>query len=281
MSKIAFITSTGSYQADRIFVGAFGTVCDQGNFEIADELKGIHLFNLLTPASLKAQGIDLSSNLHVVDIEEPAGAGLRATVLSALRNRWLSIYDQQSLPPGLAKAALESERTMVDQAITKAIEKTGLQFFPIQIERAFEDVHVQRRYADDEDESSGADDFYINPRAIALNTASNAPTWLIAPTSVATDAMHKEARRDASFNYASGELVSEISIALPSWAQLPEIFRAIRQMPGSLLEEMGVVENAKFSTVEWHDSPRQVAGEAAAPNAISDEPGAENPAPSA
>lgn len=274
MTKIAFIAATGSAQADTIFVGAFGAINDEGNFEIAQELKGIHLFNLLTTDGLKAQGIDLGKSICMVDIEDSAAPALRASVLEALRGRWLSIYDAQSLPPGLAKAALEGERTSVDRAVTKALADIGLPTLSVQVVRAFEDAHVRTHYE--------TDGYYINPEGIALNQAPTAAPWLINANRVPTEALSEHADSAVSANFAAGQLISEITVA-GSWADLPAVFAAVKMMPAQVLEDFGFAKNAKFQSVEWYDTPRQRPSQEVPTQdtPAGDEPTSNDPGPSA
>ena len=256
--KIAFITETGNYQADKIFSGAYGTLNEQGVFEISSDLKGIHLFNLLTPAALAAQGVDLGGRVHIAEIDEATAPALRATMLTALKKQWLDIYDTQQVPAGFAAAALQSERTMVEQAVDKAVAEIGLPLNLRQIARSFTDVSTDTTFTESGDYDS--DDIptgsHLSRSAMCAATVAGAAPWVLSEEVFDMAGLTPEASASSVSPLASGQLVSEISVAGAA-PDAQRVLDVVMAMPGILLSRLGVVDSAKYASVEFHTEPRQ------------------------
>lgn len=265
MTKIAFILNAGRPDANLIFAGAFGAIAADGSFEVAQDLKNIHLFNLMTPQALAAEGINLAESVHEVEITDSAAPALRATMLHALKGQWLAIYDQQNQQPGFARAALQAERAMVAAAVEKSIADIGLPMSSVNIERMFTDAHASRKYGDEDDEAQDGDVYgegsdvivgvYVDAVALGRNVAPGAPGWAV--TSEAVDLSVLEARAETTTvaNYASGRLVSSMTV-FGAGEEAAAVAQALLAMPPELMNRLSILQNARVASVDWYDSPK-------------------------
>lgn len=267
MSKLAFVTSTGNAQTDRIFNGAFGTIDDAGNFQVAQELKTIHLFALLTPATLEAQGIYLSQSVFEIEVADADLPGIKATMLNALRSQWLDIYALASgLPAGLGRAALEAERETVRKNVDDSIEALNVQPSMLKLEAPFQNYLGSPCYRGDEDEDEYEGDDVPDNAAIAHASKVVSSQWAVttvaaaAPT-VDADGVWTPARllsntcetSDTRMNYISGSVVSTVTM----YGDNPGATAAfINGLPDVLQQKLSLSRNARFNEVEWHEYAR-------------------------
>ena len=273
MSKLAFVTSTGNAQTDRIFKGAFGTIDDAGNFQVAQELKTIHLFALLTPAALKAQGIDLSGSVFEIEVADADLPGIKATMLNALRSQWLDIYALASgLPAGLGRAALEAERETVRKNVDDSIEALNVQPSMLTLGASFHNHFGVPCYIGDENEDGNEDeneeDYAPDNAARAHASEVVSSQWVVttvaaataAPT-VDTDGVWTPARplsntcetSDTRMNYISGSVISTVTM----YGDNPGATAAfINELPDVLQQKLPLSRNATFNEVEWHEYAR-------------------------
>jgi hypothetical protein len=266
MKNLQIITSTGNGQADKIFKGVFGEIDEQGSFQIAPELKGIHLFNLLTPEALAQQGIDLSRNLVVIGIDEKDESAIKATLMNVLRGSWLKTYDQVDMAPGFAKAALDSERAGVDKAIQAAIDGMNLQRLDVQVEAAF--VNQPSTYGDDygddygdEGEDSGGDRLTISAADIARQVQWKMSTT---PADSATAAASIQSS-NTSNDYATGQIVGEMTIYAAGVGQASAVVAAVNQAVAALGGQHQFVKEPMITAAQWHPyTPVQAAADASA-----------------
>lgn len=267
MSKLAFVTSTGNAQTDRIFKGAFGTIDDAGNFQVAQELKTIHLFALLTPAALKAQGIDLSGSVFEIEVADADLPGIKATMLNALRSQWLDIYALASgLPAGLGRAALEAERETVRKNVDDSIEALNVQPSMLKLEASFHNHFGVPCYIGDENEDENEEDYAPNNAARAHASEVVSSQWAVttvaaAASTVDTDGVWTPARwlsdtcetSDTRMNYISGSVVSTVTM----YGDNPGATAAfINELPDVLQQKLSLSRTALFNEVEWHEHAR-------------------------
>lgn len=263
MSKIAFITSTSDYRTDKIYTGVFGSLNAAGQFEIAPELKGIYLFNQMTPAMLAEEGVDLSSSIHTADVPEEVVMGVKATLLNAFKESWLNVYDQKQVPAGFAKAALEAEKESVRIAVEKAIENMGLVAQNLNLSRPFVNVHTTGKYsADDEYESDeepiGVE---VNASNLALLSGPGQHQWALSAEGVSAVSASSTAVTD----YASGIVNSKLTVyAEPDHTEelnVQRVLDAVFSLPAVLLGRLPLAANAFISAVEFHSAERVDASE--------------------
>lgn len=252
MQTINIIISTGSTQTDKIFKGVFGEIDNAGNFQIAPELKGIHLFNLLTPEALAQQGIDLSSNVASIEIDENNASAVKATLMHVLRSSWLQTYDQVAVPAGFAKAALDAERAGVDNAIQKAINDLNLQKLDVQVEATFANHPSRVVYGDDDgDEYGGISD--SDSLTISAPEVGRTSQWRASSQPMDSTQMPAEAEASNTvLDYASGSLVGNMAVYGSGVGEVAEVVDAVNRAITQLGGHHQFVEDAKFVTLNWH-----------------------------
>ena len=256
MSKISIIISTGNSQADRIFAGVFGTTSEQGVFEVAPELKEIHLFSMLTPEALAAQGIDLTDNLATIEVAEGNVPAVKATILAGLRDHWLATYDQASVPAGFARAALQAERESVNMAVSKALAKLDLPTNELSLKRTFENINGNPVYGDmefDEDDtcvgqSMSAGDVLSKPGVWEVMVVDGLDTSSL-PSTVDTSSMN---------SYLSGSVLTSMTV-FGAQDQCEAVLDAIVQLPSSVRNYFPLASNARFAATDWHQQRREQA----------------------
>lgn len=253
MSKLTLITSTGNAQTDKIFKGVFGAIDANGDFDVADELKGIHLFALLTPQGLKEQGIDLTSSVVELEVADADMGAVKATLLSALKDNWLQMYDAAQVPAGIARAALNAERTSVQRAVDKALDTINVQPKTVVLEAAFSNQTSKFACFDAEEEDDyGVLSSYVN----ASEIVDRAP-WQIAPAveQATLDALSdRAANSDGAMNFTSGRLVSPTVIYGDNPAAVIDF---INSLPLELTQLLSVGKDARFVDIEWHEHRRE------------------------
>lgn len=276
MKLIHIITPTGNYQIDTIFAGVHGEVNASGQFEIAPELKAIHLFNLFNPKMLEDQGIDIMSNLAPINVNESDVPAFKATLMSSLRNRWLSAYEGLPMVGAFARAAVLQERTMVDAAVTSFLDGLNLPQKLVNVERKFENI-VTRLTFDDE----GGDDGYNDMTGAELGVSdvlnSNSGAWKFASAPFTGVALGQVSTGLKDMHYATGSLVGMLNVHGHD-EQINGLLDALSQLPKGLRP---AVENVGFAAIEWHQEPvhQTVHAETLILEGEREQPAAETPAP--
>lgn len=257
MSKVTFITSTGNPRADKIFTGVFGSLNDAGQFEVAPELKGIHLLNLMTPEILAEQGIDLSSSTCTVEVPDEVEMGFKATVLNALSECWNRLYDLENIPAGFARAAIDAEKASVSAAVNAAI--TSMRLVPqyLNISRSFENVVTVEGYDHDNPLSFDqiADRVSINAAYLATYHVFAEPWYF---TGAKADAVSSSST--SIVDYASGTISSQLTVyAEPGHTEelnVQRVLDAVTSLPRTLLNLFDLAEKSYISNVEFHAEMR-------------------------
>lgn len=242
MKRIVFITSTGNSQADRIFIGAFGRTDENGQFEIAPELKAIHLFALLTPKALAAQGIDLSQSSVTLEVPDEMEAAVKATMVNGLRSHWLETYSESTanMGPGIAKAALEQERAMVDTSVLQMIAATNLPSHGVVLESKFTNL-------------AGAGWAPLTMSAKQVVQENRGAVWAVSeqPNGLAP-LMAESQNQNPNTSYASGVVASAITVYAADDAQKAAVTDMMIGLPAVLRSRVIDGSNAHLVNIEWH-----------------------------
>lgn len=275
MTKLAILVSTGNPIQDKVLAGAFGTINPAGQFEVANELKGIHLFTLLKPELLGTLGIDMSSGICSVEVADEDLAGVKATMLYALQKSWDANYVAVAGNlEGIAAAAFQAERASVNQAVTAALEKIALPSAVFLLERDVKNLFVypadNDEYDDEaDDSSSSSDDVKVTANEIGSRVLG---AWAIAPYVTDMDGLPTEATSNQpGLNYFSAKLVSSLVVYGRAQASVD----VLAQLPPAFLHKFELEKNARFATASFHQEPVTIEAPAAQGE------GSEEPAPSA
>lgn len=262
--KLAIVQSTGNHQVDKIFAGVFGQVHD-GIFHVAEELKKIHLFSLLTPEALKAQGIDLSDNVFELEVPDDAVTGVKSTLLHGLKASWMKAYTEAPVQAGFAKAALDSEAQMVRLAVEQAIQGYDLGVpaeLPI-MEQSFNSARTHIRYGENDDESDDYSDdvilgAYLDAKHLATRGNLSGTAWTPAAPGLAEfDSLPERSETDQVHDYASGVVQLDLQV-FAAEGHGSAVAACLLQLPPEILGRLDCVRSARFASCEFHADNRNV-----------------------
>lgn len=247
MSSISFVTQTGNSQTDKIFVGIFGVNDPVKGFEVASDLKGIHLFTLLTPKALARMGVDISKSLVTIEIGDETIPALKATMLLALKDRWLSTYDArlQGENPDVGTALVVEEREQVEAAVVAAIEALNVPRADVQVQAEFKNVAPE---CYDEDYLAPPNELYATE---VLRSRLGDMTVRSEKLDLSTLTTSSIKLGNAACE-ADGTVVTEMTL-FGQPHQFPEVLAALGQLPAQLVEATSLCKNAHFvGQINWH-----------------------------
>lgn len=272
MIKIAIIKDTGNAQANAIFQGVFGAM-DGTTFKVDDSLKRIHLFQLLTPEALAAQGIDFADNIAEIQVPDSLALGMKTTLMSELKQGWLSMYATSlaGMPSGFAQAALTAERDSVARAVDAAIEATGLSCQPIQLSVFFNNIEPNVVDVDEEGEEliSGGGGSYLKSSELAQSLQESGG-WRVLEKQeqYCASGFTNRYETTSAYPYASGHLLTTLPVyangAVDGYsfrAEAEMIAQVIADLPKEITQRMGLADRAEFSRVEFHNDFRPQPGD--------------------
>lgn len=154
--KIAIIKDAGSYQANLVLGGVYGTfdipaandgeeLPTMGRFSIAPEFNQVsHLFSLIQTGGAPVA----ISGVQVIDVPEDLAMEVRAQFMNALGNRWLAMY-RDVTPRGMdtiTSTMLKGESAVVQRGVANFLASMGMRTYQVVAKIEAESIYRSNEY---------------------------------------------------------------------------------------------------------------------------------------
>ena len=259
MGKIAIIQDTGNSQVNSIFKGVWGKF-EGGVFNVAPELKAIHLFNLLTPQAMAASGIELGADaISEVEMSENAAPGLIATLAKCVADRWDKTYATALNGFGqanIASAAVAAERANVASTMQNILEgytqSQGLSPANVLLEANFEDYPGDAIYSDGDGDGDGDVEGYSASAKAVLS--SQGFQWQLAVTANTAPSEVKPYIESSNLvaPMLSGKLDVQLNVYGSDQDNRMSVAEAVASLPKSLRAIFLETSEVSFKDALWH-----------------------------
>lgn len=260
MGKIAIIQDTGNSRVNSIFKGVWGKF-EGGVFNVAPELKAIHLLNLLTPQTLAASGIEfLGDAITEVEVPESVAPGLIATLAKCVADKWDKTYvattDGLGLQSNLASAAIAAERANVASTMQNILEgymqSQCLSPANVLLEANFEDYPGDAIYSDGDGDGDGDVEGYSASAKAVLS--SQGFQWQLAVTANAAPSEVKPyiESSDLVAPMLSGKLDVQLNVYGADQDNRMSVAEAVASLPKSLRAIFLETSEVSFKDALWH-----------------------------
>lgn len=254
MSSIKVIMRTDNFASDEIFVGMYGRLNDQGQFEFDPSLMGLDVAKLTQISIKKGRQTFPSDQLHTVDVpDQETARALKGVLLSVCRDRWNARYDDliSRQSAGVA-STLQSAKEVDEMTSDTSLELLGMKEAGSPMQKKVVDVSFKYLNArttaseDDNGEMNGA--VAVSTQAIQAISSIES----VSPVEEGEQMLQGQAvvRTDASKNFFSGS--ASVRMNLPAVVTLdPQLLKCVTvllmKMPPHLLGRLNLVADCKMT----------------------------------